>query len=1080
MIMTSRFLLFKASAGSGKTFNLAVQYIALLVAKGEREYRHTLAVTFTNKATAEMKDRILQFLYEMWKGEGQSAAFEKLKEVLSEDYQIIFSDDELREHCHGALRAILHDYGHFYVSTIDAFFQSVLRNMAHELGLNARLQVDIDDKDIIELAVESLIENLRHDNKDILPWLKNYIEEQLDQNRPWDVRRELKKMAGLLFKEEYLKRSLDPRNKPFDIQNIGNFRKVLNEQRKELAQPLTQEAEKFEEMIRDAGMDYDTLCNYSKDVRKYIEAMKAGETDASFGARLTAMTTDSKKLLKANLHNDNSLEALADNLSGQLTQLHELQERQGARIASIDLALAHLTPMGLFGAIEAEISRLSEERSRFMLAHTPILLKRMIQGDDASFIFERIGTLYNNIMIDEFQDTSRLQWENFRVLLLDNLASGGLSMVVGDIKQSIYRWRSGDWKILHELATQGHNGIPLEERKLDDNRRSLGNIVTFNNDFFRKAAEKLDQVGELDNFSLKELYAGVKQGIKREEGRGFVRIRICHSKDKDVAERWQEEMLGDLCQQVADLHQKGLPYEKMTILLRKNKDIAPTISFFAEHLPEVRLVSNEAFLLEASTAVKMIVCALQYVAEPERDPVAVRFLTKHYLLDVEHRDASESDCFLDKVEDILPKDIVEHREDLRATPLYELCEKLYRVLRLSEIENQDAYLFSFFDELTLYLHDNPSDIASLIEYWKETMGKKAIPNSSTEGIRIYTIHKSKGLAFDTVLMPFANWDMERDRNGDINWCVPQDAPLNEMGSLPISFSAKVKNTSFAGDYLREHDYRRADELNALYVAFTRAKDNLYVWGLSKESIAAGNYNISVADLMYEVLASQKEKEKEEDEEDKSFLFTFGKEPAIIKKKEEEKKEDTTEIVRMESYESNLSFLESNGASDFVKQVGKEQEGGLSKQQLKYIEQGKLLHYIFSKIERAEDIERIVNQFGAQGILTSEKEIQKVRELAYRGLRHEQVREWFSGRFQIFNECNILVPNAETRRLEKHRPDRVMMDDERLVVVDFKFGNPRSEYNEQVEEYMTILKDMYPEHKVEGWLWYVYKNQTERV
>ena len=1066
--MMSRFLLFKASAGSGKTFNLAIQYIALLVAKGEHEYRHTLAVTFTNKATAEMKDRILQFLYEIWKGKGRSDALDKLKEVLSEDYRMTLPDDELRERCHRALRAILHDYGHFYVSTIDAFFQSVLRNMAHELGLNARLQVDIDDKDIIELAVESLIENLRHDNKDILPWLKNYIEEQLDQNRPWDVRRELKKMAGQLFKEEYLKRSLDTRNKPFDIQNIGNFRKVLLQERKALSEPMRQEAEQFEAAMQDAGMDYDTLCSYSKDVRKYVEAMKAGETDANFGTRLTSMATDSQKLLKANLRGDNGMKALADLLSERLTRLHEMQERQGRRIASIDLALAHLTPMGLFGAIEAEISRLSEERSRFMLAHTPILLKKMIQGDDASFVFERIGTRYDNIMIDEFQDTSRLQWENFRVLLLDNLASGGLSMVVGDIKQSIYRWRGGDWKILHDLGRQGHNGVPLEERKLDDNRRSLGNIVTFNNEFFRRAAEKLDEVGEQGDISLRELYADVEQGIKREEGRGYVRIRICHSKDKETAEGWQEEMLGDLCRQVTDLHQKGLPYEKMTILLRKNKDIAPTISYFAEHLPDVRLVSNEAFLLEASTAAKMIVCALQYVAEPGRDPVAERFLTMHYLRDVEHREASESQCLLDPLEDILPPDLVLRREALRAMPLYELCEKLYRILRLDEITRQDAYLFTFFDELTLFLRDNPSDIASFVQYWKETMSQKTIPDSATDGIRIYTIHKSKGLAFDTVLMPFANWDMERDRNGDLNWCLPPDAPR-----------AKVKDTVFAADYLREHGYRRADELNGLYVAFTRAKDNLYVWGLSKESINPGNYNINVADLMYEILADPERKEGREDE-DKDFLYTFGTEPALPAGEKKAEAAERTVEVRMCSYESNLSFRQSNGASEFVRQAGGEQDESLSEQQVSYIEQGKLLHYIFSKIEQAEDIERIVNQFGKQGLLSSEEQMRQVRELAHRGLRHEQVREWFSGRFQLFNECNILVPNAGTGKLEKRRPDRVMMDDERLVVVDFKFGKPHSDYEDQVRGYMTILRDMYPSHEVEGWLWYVYKNQTVRV
>ena len=1073
--MQSRFLLFKASAGSGKTFNLALQYIALLVVHGEHEYRHTLAVTFTNKATSEMKDRILQFLYNFWKREGSPEHFEALKEVLRSNYHLTLPDDELRERCHRALRAILHDYSHFYVSTIDAFFQSVLRNMAHELGLNARLQVDIDDKDIIEMAVESLIDNLRHDNREVLPWLKNYIEGQLDQNRPWDVRRELKKMAGLLFQEEYLKRSLDQRNKPFDIEHIAPFQKALNERRKELLAPLREGAEAFENVLRKGGMDYEELCNYSGDIRRYIEYLKGGNTDANFGKRLADMTVDSQKLLKAPLRKDASLLPVAQDLANRLTRLHETQERVRRQVESIDLALAHLTPMGLFGAIEAEVNRLSNERSRFMLAHTPILLNKMIQGDDASFIFERIGTQYNNIMIDEFQDTSRLQWDNFRVLLLDNLASGGLSMVVGDIKQSIYRWRSGDWKILHELGTKGHRGITLEEHNLDDNYRSRGNIVRFNNDFFPKAAKALDELGDGGDFSLQTLYADVEQGITKEPDKGYVRIRLCRTTEKEVRKTWQEEMLADLCKQVAYLHRKGMPYEEMTLLLRRNRDIAPTITYFAEHMPTVKLVSSEAFLLSASTAVQMLINALQYVADPERDPVATRYLAKHYLLDVEHREATENDYCMADLDDILPEAFVRHREELADMPLYELCETLYRTLQLHKIEQQDAYMFSFFDELAQFLRDNPSDIPTFIQYWKDSMHRKAIPNSAIDGIRIYTIHKSKGLAFGTVLMPFANWDIERDRLDSLNWCEPREAPLNAMGSLPISFTTRTKDTEFGEAYLREHAYRRADELNDLYVAFTRAKDNLYVWGLSKEQMARGNYNISVADLMYEVLA------RKDEESPETFLYTFGPEPAIPAPSQRKKEEEKTTInVPMCSYEGNLTFRQSNGAAEFVELSAMSQGQGISEKQLGYIEQGKLLHYIFSKIERADDINPIVEQFGKQGILTSDRQIEKVRDLAHRGLRHEQVREWFSGHFRLFNECNILVPNAKTGKLEKRRPDRVMMDEERIVVVDFKFGRPEPAYKDQVEEYKSILQSMYPSHKVEGWLWYVYKNITERV
>ncbi|MBQ8050186.1 MAG: UvrD-helicase domain-containing protein [Bacteroidaceae bacterium] len=1067
-MMTPRFLLFRASAGSGKTFNLAMQYIALLVTQGEHEFRHTLAVTFTNKATAEMKDRILLFLHNFWKGEGKPEDFEALKRLLREDYQVELADEDLRERCHRALSAILHDYGHFTVSTIDAFFQSVLRNMAHELGLNARMQVDIADQDVVELAVENLIEGLRHDNRDVLPWLREYIEQQLDEGRAWDVRKVLKQMARMLFEEEYLKRSLDPTNKPFDIGNISHFRKLLTDERDTLTKQLGEAADRFEDILRQHGLDYEEAVNYGKQVRTYVEALRQGNVQANFGKNLEKMTTEPEAILKSNLRKVPAMQPIDQGLSDSLTRLHEAQERIGGRMTGIEVALQNLSPMGLLGAIDKEVTRISNERGRFMLARTPILLKRMVSDDDASFIFERIGTRFRNIMIDEFQDTSRLQWENFRTLLLDNLATGGLSMVVGDIKQSIYRWRSGDWRILHELGTRGHNGTPLTERKLDDNYRSLGHIVDFNSDFFHKAACRLDTLAEAEGFRLEALYDDVRQGVKRDEEGGYVRLRLCHTKDKDVKGTWQEEMLDDLCQQVRMLHEKGLPYEEMAILLRKSRYIEPIIDYFARHMEGVKLVSNEAFLLEASVAVRMIISALQYVADPGRNPVTNCYLMKHYLRDVEHREVVENDFCMAKPEDVLPVELTQGRERLLTQPLYELCETLYRTLRLEEIKNQDAYLMTFFDELALYLRDNPSDIPTLLQFWDDEMHKRAIPNSEVDGIRIFTIHRSKGLAFGTVLMPFANWTIEKDMRDDLTWSTPHEAPLDEMGSLPVKFSSRVKDTAFGHDYLIEHAYRRADELNDLYVAFTRARDNLYVWGLSEMELEQGKYDITVADLMYDVLKGDPTPEQPE-----AFLYTYGTEPTITATRP---KQQRGRNVPMCSYESSLNFRQSHGAEEFAGL----QDDGLTDQQRHYINEGKLLHYVFSKIRTADDITPIVTQLGKQGILTDEKRLRRVADLAHRGLRHERVREWFSGNMRLFNECNILVPAPETGHLEKRRPDRVMMSQDRIVVVDFKFGTPRPEHKSQVAEYMRILASMYPTLHVEGWLWYVYKNEVLKV
>lgn len=1099
--MDSRFLLFTASAGSGKTFNLAIQYIALLLAHGEHAYRHTLAVTFTNKATAEMKDRILDYLYYIWKGLPKGRGpMAKAKEVMMQQYHTSLTDEEIRERCHKALHAILHDYSRFYISTIDAFFQYVLRNMAHELGLTAHLQADINTERMVEMAVDNLLESLQQDNRDVLPWLRNYIEQRLNDSKSWDIRGELKHMAGLLFEENYLKRSLDDANQPLTIEHISHFKKILEERRKSIVTPLLQAASEYDKEVHRTGWDYETLFNNGRYVRGYVQKLKDEDFNANFSATLQNYVDDSQKMLNKNLRNDSSMLGLAAQFSSRLGQLHDMQLSALRDINSIDIIVRNLNPMGLLGAIDAEVTRISKEYNRFMLARTPIMLKRMIQGEDASFIFERIGAQFDNIMIDEFQDTSRLQWENFRTLLLDNLANGGLGMIVGDIKQSIYRFRNGDWTILHELSTKGQNGYKPTKETLKDNYRSRGHIIEFNNQFFPLAAKKLDQLSEEDMIKLADLYRDVEQGKKRDTDSGFVRIRLCQTRKREQQEAWQEDMLADMSRQVEILHRDfGIPYGKMTILVRYSRYIEPIIKYFSLNLPHVRLVSNEAFLLRSSIAVSMIVNALQVVDDPERDPVALYRLVLDYRRHIckntaplppcpyekpcqpkgqdgndagDARDSLVTDYYLS----FLPEELAGHLESLRKLPIYELCETLFRLMRLEHIVGEDAYLLTFFDELSVYLRDNPSDIPSFITYWGETMAGKAIPNGEVEGIRIFTIHKSKGLAFHTVLMPFAEWQVEHIMSDALFWCTPKEQPYNQMGSLPVALNTTARESVFSDDYRLEHCNLRADELNSLYVAFTRAEDNLFVWGLSKGEMEATTQSESVADVMQACLPEMEGMRCEQDDEDSPYsTYIMGEHPSTVSDKE-----DTaipTIDVLMRSYLGSLSFRQSSEASEFVRDAENHpsQEDGPTS----YIEQGKLLHYVFSQIETANDIPRITELLGRRGILKSERQVEQVRKLASQGLRHERVRDWLSGKYRLFNECSILIPD-QAGKLLKRRPDRVMISDDRIIIVDFKFGTAKEEYHEQVRQYMQILQAMYPEKQVEGWLWYVYKNKIESV
>ncbi len=1085
--MDSRFLIFSASAGSGKTFNLAVQYIALLVARSKREFAATLAVTFTNKATGEMKDRILEQLYGIGYGLPESAQYmDALQRELRESYRMTLSTEAVQQACRDALQEILHDYSRFYVSTIDSFFQNVLRNMAHELGLTARLQVDISDRSVTEMAVEHLIDALRYDDKELLPWLNDYVATQLTESKSWDIRGGMNRIADNLFKEVYLRRPLDPRNKPLNVQTLGELKQQLSRERERLGKQLSASAEAFEQVMMDNGLDYSDLSHGKDWVFSYVSKIKCGDYEAKFSASLEKRVSDPLEFISAKERKTATagFVAVLQQLSAALDAMHQAQESIARPLAPIQLVQRNLHPLGVLSAIDNEVKRENADANRFSLAHTPILLRQMIEDSDAPFVFEKSGTRYHNVMIDEFQDTSTLQWDNFSVLLMNNLAQGGMSMVVGDVKQSIYRWRNGDWRILYGLSQGGIRGFETVTKSLQTNYRSLGNIINFNNRFFPRAAAWLDKLCPDASICLADMYSDVAQEMNPEkQGKGYVRIHI-HNGEL-TAQEWQEQTMQEMGEQIKRLHDEHhVPYRKMAILIRVKRSIAQMVSYFAGHFPELKLVSNEAFRLNYSVAVNMLVNALRVLHEQSQaspNPVPLLYLAQHYRRDILGQGMAD-DAYTDvsyllcEPQDTLPKDFTEQQSVLCKMPLHQLCEQLYRTFRLQRIAGQDAYLLSFFDELAVYLSNNPSDIGSFLDYWDSNMQFKTIPSGAVDGINVLTIHSSKGLQYHSVFIPFMDDCFEADKKNETLWCMPPNPPANYLGSLPVSQTTGMENTDFAAAYRQEHDARRADALNVIYVAFTRAESNLMVWG----SVTQGEEVKPPKETSGDLIAGALEMEEDIWEAGEPMDYVAEKKNDSSGSANRLKPATQTEAATMASYEGNTEFRQSRPAAQFVRmQSDAEEMSAEETKQLSYIEKGKLLHYIFSQIKTEEDLPTVLREMHGQGVLRTEAQMHEVESLARRGLDTPAVKAWFSPDRQHFNECNVLARQADgsTKVL---RPDRVIMDEERVVVVDFKFGKPNEEYHRQVKEYMDYMQQMYPTKSVEGYLWYVYSNKVERV
>lgn len=680
-------------------------------------------------------------------------------------------------------------------------------------------------------------------------------------------------------------------------------------------------------------------------------------------------------------------------------------------------------------------------------------------------------------MIDEFQDTSRMQWDNFRLLLLEGLSQGENSLIVGDVKQSIYRWRNGDWGILNGLKDHIES-FPINVKTLTTNRRSAGNIIEFNNKVFTAACHTLNDIYKSEQGEeckdLKEAYVDVCQEKDKDPDGGYVKVTFLTEKEEMA---YVEDTLQQLANETQLLVTAGIQLKDIAILVRKNKTIPLVADYFDKNTP-YKIVSDEAFQLNASLAICMIMDGLRYLSNPE-NRIAKAQLAAAYQNEILKNNIDLNTLLLNDIDEYLPVSFIEQQKKLRLMPLYELMEKLFGLFEMSRIKQQDAYLCAFFDAVVEYLQNNSSEMSAFIAFWEETLSQKTIPSGEVEGIRIISIHKSKGLEYHTVLLPFCDWNMEKERSlTHLIWCTPKVAPFNDLDIVPVNYSTAMQQSIYREEYLNERLQLWVDNLNLLYVAFTRAKKNLIIWG--KDGLK-GTVSELLQQAMGQISIPQHEHdsshlEKSEDNTDTDniayemgtlYLSEEKRTDGIIKNKLLMNPEKIP--LHLESLESNIEFKQSNRSAEFIR--GEEETGE------RYIRQGQLLHNLFSVIRTQDDIPSAIERLRFEGIIESAEQERQIKKLTEWALNHPLVKEWYSGNWELYNECAIIY--KEKGELQTRRPDRVMMKDGKVVVVDFKFGKKRTDYNKQVRDYMNLLSDMGYEN-IRGYLWYVFDNEFVEV
>ena len=1147
----------KASAGSGKTFTLAVEYIKHLIIN-PMSYRHILAVTFTNKATLEMKQRILSQLYGLSRGLKDSDSYmDALKKALDKMgfHPSGKIEQVIRERCSIALSEIIHNYHRFRIETIDSFFQSIVRELAHDLDLTANLRVDLDNDHALEEGVKTVIDEFVYD-KDIQVRILKYVKERMDANRNWNITSEMQIFGKNIFNEKFLEHGEELRKKLNEPNFINDIQSKIELLRTNALNDIHGQSKVMLNIIDAHGFSKDDFKQKTRGIYSFFITMSKSDNFLGSNGYISPNKYVTACLESPENWSDSPAVRLFvedENMISRLENYMNEFSKVKTTVISCDLVLKNLNNLSLINIIDKKVQIVTSNRNDFLLANTNHFLSRMISDSDVPFIYERTGTRFDHIMIDEFQDTSGLQWKNFKPLIQNSLSANHECMLVGDVKQSIYRWRNSEWSILNNISHESAFSKDVNDMPLSVNYRSKGRIVSFNNDFFTNAAsimsDEYSRTTESTSDDINVAYGECVQELPNQDMKheGYVRIELQSLAGSDSSEESVDDAslsiastnidtetvandtesdlnANDLweCRRVAnnvkDLLSQGVDPNDICILIRKKKFATIICSYFDQYVSDedgkpIKIVSSEVYELRNSPSLNILMWTLRVLASPD-DHMAHCMLAYHYQTDVLENHAYKED--LNKVllltneelDKLLPEEFTSQLEKLEIVPLYELCERIYHIFQLDRLHGQDSYLFAFFDYLTDYLESNTSNLDRFISYWEDTLSTKTISNESQDGIRIMTIHKSKGLEFHSVIVPFCSWDIVKSK--DLIWCVnhKEFEPYNELPLVPVTNSEKLSHSVFASDSREEYLKTFVDNMNLMYVAFTRASRNLIIISGNDSSAAAKIYkdlnkNHSPSlDQVLEVMSGSAKPTKDisqtiitaydlllrgrpetmeiEDDTDKgSYIITYNAEkilPSKLKDKQQSENvfEENAESrhVAFHSGPSRAEFRQSNESQRFVNGEDTASDG------INYQDEGLIFHEILSHIRTEDDVDREIARMEFEGRFADGCQRERVKRLVKKAFLNEYSKGWFDPRWTVINEQSILYRDADGKVVSR-RPDRVITDGKETIVIDYKTGSAKDEYDDQVRLYMQLLTDMGLPN-VKGYIWYIRKEAIYEI
>jgi len=1051
---------YKASAGSGKTFALTMEYLGLLF-RFPDIHRHILAVTFTNKAAGEMKQRILGRLYKLSRYDASQGLAEMTQLMNSTG----LDEKEIKMRAGELLNTILNDYSAFSVGTIDKFFQSVIRAFTREIGIQPGYNLELDHHRVLSLAVDRLFRDIS-DQSELQQWLIRFAEERMEESRSWNFRNDIVQLGLQLFREAFQSLFLEQDLSVLEKENLDQYLSDLNQEEEKTRREIVGTGKSALDHMQQSGLEVRSFRLKDKSVPSLFHEASEDRDLTFTPARIEALDNLEKWLNKG--ASDEMIRLTENVLMPLLNKLYNQQ----VVLNTITAIRQNFYTLGILGDIWERVKAYTTERNLFLIADSSRFLRGIIGGNQVPFIYERTGNQYSHIMLDEFQDTSVFQYDNFKPLLDNALASGNDNLVVGDVKQSIYRWRNSDWEILSSDLETDFRHQEFRIHTLDKNYRSREQIIRFNNTVFQAAPQVLAQriQEELSNFQ--DAYADAVQQIP--EGSlgsgGMVRIELFGDREELS---FQDRVLSRIPVWIEEIQQSGFEPGEIAILVRSRKEGVSVANTLLEHARSTgerhlfRLISNESLLLVHNTAVSLITAALRFMIYPGDDLNNALLKYQGFLAGI--LPDGETGRLFDtslSMDQFLPPAFMDRIHSFKQLPLYELVETLIKVFGLEE-RIQDLPYLQALQDLIIDLHrGQPMGIVEFLNFWEENGSKQGVSISeASNAIRILTIHKAKGLEFKAVLVPFCNWEITTDqRKSNILWCETESTPFHRIPTVPVRFASNMQHTLFSEAYYQERMKGYMDSLNLMYVAFTRAIDALFIGIPDSEKASFRNTgDLLKATLNHECVVSPSlgslEKYGTGEVIQVGSLPVYGKNPAG---------EDSWKFSSYPVNQRNRS-LKVRLRSDeyFVDEDGTFRTGW---------SYGNMMHLVFSRISSLKDVDPLLKSLQKEGLLPG-RDRAELKDKIENMITQPGVEQWFSGKENqtIHNERSILSGDGKV-----FRPDRVIVDGDHVTVVDFKFGSAeKNQYILQVRNYMRLLEQM-GYGQTEGYVWYVILGKTVKV